>query len=340
MGRETGIAWTDHTFNPWRGCAKVSAACANCYAETLSKRNPAVLGEWGPNGKRALATERYWAQAFAWDRAAERDGVRRKVFCASLADVFEDRPELEAQRDRLHATIALTPSLNWLLLTKRPEEARRYYGAPELYQRVLRAAEEFRRGAPRLMSIPISNPASPQGYSNRWLGVSVEDQTTADARIPVLLDTPAALRFVSYEPALGPVDFRTVWRHGGFRKPLDGYDVEASTGTVKVSCGARVDWLIVGGESGPRARPSDVAWARAVHRQCERTGVPFFMKQRGSLWYDSDRYEGLRGSCVASGLALAENAFRFVRQRDRAGADPSEWPEDLRVREFPEVRRG
>ena len=282
VGRETGIAWTDHTLNPWRGCTKVSAACANCYAETLSKRNPAVLGEWGPNGRRVLATAKYWAQAFAWDRAAERDGVRRKVFCASLADVFEDRPELEAQRDRLHATIALTPSLDWLLLTKRPEEARRYYGAPDLYQRVLRAAEEFRRSAPALLRIPISDPASPQGYANRWLGTSVEDQPTADARIPVLLDTPAAFYFVSAEPLLGRVDVRR-WLAGGMDPALPREQILAQLGRQGIA------WVIIGGESGPRARPLDIAQVRSVVEQCRRAGVPVFVKQ------DSGPRPGMKG---------------------------------------------
>lgn len=338
MGSQTGIAWTDHTFNPWRGCTKVSAGCANCYAEKMSHRNPAVLGEWGPNGTRAMATAKYWAQAFAWDRAAERDGVRRKVFCASLADVFEDRPELEAQRDRLHATIALTPNLDWLLLTKRPGEARRYYREHGLYGRVLRAAEEFRQAMPRLGRIGISDPVSPHGRANRWLGTSVEDQATADARIPILLDTPAAVRFVSYEPALGKVSFdRLATGELGRLDALRGYYfVDGRNEPISTP---RLNWLIVGGESGPKARPFDVAWARSVVAQCKAAGVACFVKQLGA-----------RPIPLTPMRLPSFNAFSGRRHRgwiedgphaisDRAGAAPAEWPEDLRVREFPRLRQ-
>lgn len=312
MGSQTGIAWTDHTFNPWRGCTKVSPGCANCYAEKMSHRNPAVLGEWGPAGRRVMAAPSYWRLPVQWDAAAKRDGVRRRVFCASLADVFEARPELDAPRRSLVAAIAATPNLDWLLLTKRPENITRLM--PEA------------------------------GLTNVWLGVSVEDQATADARIPILLDTPAAIRFVSYEPTLGPVSFRWLpaWtRHDGSRTALRSDAVgEWRSGRTDELDGLRaLDWIIFGGESGAKARPCDVAWARSVRDQCEAAGIAFFMKQRGSLWYDSDRNEGLRGSCAVSGLALADGAFRFVRQRDAAGADPAEWPEDLRVREFPRLRQ-
>lgn len=368
MGERTGIAWCDHTFNPWRGCTKVSAGCANCYAEALSKRNPAVLGEWGPEGKRVVGKDAYWSKPFAWDRAAERDGVRRKVFCASLADVFEDRPELDAQRDRLHATIALTPNLDWLLVTKRPAEARRYYAAPDRYKRVLRAAEEWRHSAPGLARIPISNPAASQGYRNRWLGVSVEDQKTADERIPLLLEVPAAVRFVSYEPALGPVSFdRLAGEEGSRLDALRGrHFVEGRNEPLPAP---RIDWLIVGGESGPKARPFDIAWARSVVEQCRAAGVACFVKQLGDrAMCRADSLEGRRagdhperdwpigtlfGTAPghmgtewqgrhAQGKAPYENGRCVGRpvRLARACSDPAEWPEDLRVREFPEVRRG
>ena len=315
MGSQTGIAWTDHTFNPWRGCTKVSAGCANCYAEALSKRSPAVLGEWGPPGKRAIAAESYWGLPERWDRAAKRDGVRRRVFCASLSDVFEDRQELVAPRARLFDTIARTPHIDWLLLTKRPENVLRLWPGTVVE------------------NPPIVEVCGHMVFPNVWLGVSVEDQKTADERIPLLLDTPAAVRFVSYEPALGPVDFRR-WLGGSIDPTLPPAQIAEAWGRVGLA------WVIVGGESGPQARPCDVTWARSVRDQCKAAEMAFFMKQRGSLWYDSDRNEGLRGACVVSGLALAYGAFRFVRQRDRAGADPAEWPEDLRVREFPGVARG
>lgn len=194
---ETKIEWTSYrrpdgsmvpgyTFNPWRGCTKVSAGCANCYAETMSKRNPEVLGIWGDNGTRAVATESYWRQPLKWNREAEKAGKRRRVFCASLADVFERRSELEQPRGGLFRLIAETPYLDWLLLTKRPENV---------------------------------NYLSPWGSeawpwpSNIWLGTSVENQEQADKRIPELLKVPARVRFLSCEPLLGPVDL-TKWIGG------------------------------------------------------------------------------------------------------------------------------
>lgn len=311
MGSTTGIAWTDHTFNPWRGCTKVSAGCANCYAETMSKRNPAALGEWGPNGKRAMAAPSYWRLPARWDKAAQRDGVLRRVFCASLADVFEDRPELVGPRRTLFAAITATPNLDWLLLTKRPQNIARL----------------------------IPDACLP----NVWLGVSVEDQKTADERIPLLLDTPAAVRFVSYEPALGPVDFRR-WLGGSDRD----IDEERPLGSC-VRCGVEweerhkcppgfrpfLDWIIVGGESGPKARPFDIAGARSAVEQCRRAGVACFVKQLGAnpvplAPMRLPSYNALTGRRHRGWLEDGPHAIS-----DPAGADPAEWPEDLRVREFP-----
>jgi len=177
MGERTDIQWCDHTFNPWRGCQRVSPGCHNCYAETLSRRNPKVLGEWGPTGLRAIASESYWKQPLAWDRAAKKAGERRRVFCASLADVFEDHPGLEAPRARLWEIVDATPNLDWLVLTKRPENIGDM--VPDVWNE------------------------TPPGHL--WLGVSCEDQPRADERIWRLLQTPAAVRFVSAEPLLaGP----------------------------------------------------------------------------------------------------------------------------------------
>jgi protein gp37 len=252
MGQETRIEWCHHTFNPWRGCTKVSAGCANCYAEAISLRNPKVLGEWGPDGRRAIAAESYWAKPLRWDRDAALAGERRKVFCASLADVFEERDELEAPRERLWELTSRTPHLDWLLLTKRPGFAARWIAGRPL-------------------------------PDNCWLGVSAEDQERTEERIPALLEIPAPLRFLSLEPLLGPIDLPTL---------------------------AGIAWAIVGGESGPGARPCDVGWIRSILDQCRSAGVAPFVKQLGG------RPRGLR---------LA----------DPKRGDPAEWPEDLRVREFP-----
>lgn len=194
MGAHTKIEWTatrradgslapGYTFNPWRGCAKVSPGCTNCYAETLSKRNPKVLGTWGVGGTRPVASESYWRQPVSWNRDAKRAGERRKVFCASLADVCEDRPDLVEPRRRLMMLILDTPHLDWLLLTKRPENLARLFDWSWLG---CFDAEEW--------------------PPNVWLGTTVENQEQADIRVPLLLSVPASTHFLSAEPLLGPLN--------------------------------------------------------------------------------------------------------------------------------------
>jgi protein gp37 len=259
MGVETGIEWCSHTFNAWRGCTKVSPGCANCYAEKLSHRNPEVLGIWGDNGTRAIAAESYWRQPLAWDKAAAKAGERRRVFCASLADVFEDRPELVAPRRRLWEVIVRTLNLDWLLLTKRPENVARMLGPNGI--------NFYAREGP----VPCPQP-------NVWIGTSVEDQQRADERIPHLLNTPAAVRFLSMEPLLGPVRLRNV---PGLNKLPTVHRLEGRGP-------AGIDWVIVGGESGPNARPMHPDWARSLRDQCTAAGVAFFFKQWGEwLPYDN-----------------------------------------------------
>lgn len=239
MGATTKIAWCDHTFNPWRGCTKVSQGCANCYAEMLSLRNPTVLGEWGAKGVRAIGTESYWKLPLGWDRKAKADNVRRRVFCASLADVFEERAELDAHRLRLFGIIKQTPNLDWLLLTKRPTFAKRW-----------------------LRECGLVMP------ENVWMGTSAENQEMADERIPVLLSIPATRHFVSCEPLLGEVDLMPYFSDSEFQ-----HDATYAYGGL--------DWVIVGGESGAKARPMKADWARSLRDQCGKAGVAFFFKQWG-----------------------------------------------------------
>jgi protein gp37 len=295
VSEKTGIAWTDHTFNPWWGCVRVSPGCENCYAERDSKRYG--FGLWGPTSPRRFFGDKHWNEPLKWDRAAEKEGVRRRVFCASMADVFEDRRDLDEQRARLWHLIERTGSLDWLLLTKRPENAARL--APAMWD----------AGWP----------------SNVWAMVTAEDQQRADERIPLLLKIPARVRGVSYEPALGPVDFRPwLWRVG---MHMDGtHDRE------------RIDWIIVGGESGPAmaARPFDVAWARTTAANCRRAGVAVFVKQLGShvAW---DGVQGGGVPCWPRATGHYDTGRGYWRKHlvDRKGGDPAEWPEDLRVQEFP-----
>jgi protein gp37 len=253
MGQDTKIEWADHTFNPWVGCQKVSPACTNCYAEGWARRT-GQAGLW--RGERRRTSEANWRQPLKWNR--ETPGAR--VFCASLADVFEDREDLVPWRDELLDLISETPALTWLLLTKRPEN-------------VLRLVPAFEDG-----DIP----------DNVWVGTTVEDQQRADERIPHLLRIPAAVRFLSCEPLLGGLD-------------LVRYLDERATPDGEV-----VQWVIAGGESGPRARPPGPpstaaacrdqeghwrppdqlwsAWLASLRDQCVAAGVPFFFKQWGE-WY-------------------------------------------------------
>jgi protein gp37 len=178
MGVETAISWCDHTFNPWWGCTKVSPACTHCYAETFSRR----VGQkvWGVDAPRRFFGPKHWAEPLKWNRDALKAGVRRRVFCASMADVFEDRPDLLDERRRLFDVIDETRGLDWLLLTKRPEN-------------IARLMPGFWNGCV---------------WPNVWLGTTVENQEYADQRIPHLLAVDAVVRFLSVEPMLGPIDLR------------------------------------------------------------------------------------------------------------------------------------
>lgn len=298
MGIETKIQWCHHTWNPWRGCTKVSPGCANCYAETQSRRNPAVLGEWGPEGRRVLAAENYWKLPHQWHRAAVAAGEGRRVFCASLADVFEDNDQVVDARERVWDTIDQTPALDWLLLTKRPENLG--HMVPWCRDHAGQYRERF--------------------WPNVWLGTSVEDQARADERIPKLLEIPAAVRFLSIEPLLGPIDLgRCWWRTNGESEASPYFDARIG-----------IDWVIVGGESGPDARPCDLAWIRSIVEQCKAAGVACFVKQIGSRPAVQTGWTG--------GPYWAEYPITLGQLHDPKGGDPDEWPADLRVREFPTPR--
>ncbi len=251
MGENSRIEWTDHTFNPWVGCTKISPGCDNCYAEGWSKRSGMV--DWG--GERRRTSTANWKQAEKWDRAARAAGVRRRVFCASLADVFDNEVP-EAWRVDLLNLILDTPSLDWLLLTKR----------------ISNAARMLSHLAPSWSIVP---------WPNVWIGATVVNQEEADRDIPKLLATPAAVRFLSCEPLLGPLDIKQwlggtsiVREHGSHGKVISRRDFG-------------IDWVIAGGESGPRARPMHPEWARSLRDQCVAAGVPFLFKQWGE-WRELD----------------------------------------------------
>lgn len=252
MSENSKIEWTDHTFNPWSGCVKVSPACKHCYAAALP---PAYRrhAQWGAHTDRMPASDSYWAQPLAWDRKARKEGVRRRVFCASTADVFEDRADLDPLRERLWDLIQKTPNLDWLLLTKRPE-------------------------------VMFKWSQSHPWPVNAWAGTTVESQEWADRRIPALLRVPAPVRFLSCEPLLGAVVLQGL--APGESMQTDLYR-EWLTVTGPSSYPYRenggIHWVIAGGESGPGARPPHPDWFRGLRDQCREARVPFHFKQWGEF---------------------------------------------------------
>jgi protein gp37 len=250
MGKDTAIAWTHHTFNPWWGCVKIAPECAHCYAETFAKRTGHKV--WGPGGERRFFGDKHWNEPIAWDRAAAEAGERRRVFCGSMCDVFEHRTDLFPVRERLWSLIHETPHLDWLLLTKRPENIRGFLPGPW--------------GG---------------GWPNVWLGTSAGCQPSLDKNLPHLLDLDAAVLFLSAEPLIGPLG-------------------------LPASVLGRLDWIIVGGESGPKCRPMETHWSRYLCDASRMAGIRFFMKQLGGHPDKRDRLE--------------------------------DFPEDLRIREFPTPR--
>jgi protein gp37 len=182
VGKRTAIEWTDHTFNPWWGCTKLSPACDHCYAEAWDRRTGG--DHWGPHADRRTFGDKHWDEPLQWDRAAAAAGTRRRVFCASMADVF-DNSAPEGALDRLWHVIRSTPRLDWQLLTKRPQNVRK-----------------------------MLPPDWDHGYANVWLGTTTENQEEADRRIPHLILVAARVRFLSCEPLLGPILLRPDWLRG------------------------------------------------------------------------------------------------------------------------------
>lgn len=252
MAENSKIEWCHHTFNAWEGCEKISAGCANCYAERRDKQYHG--GEhWGPNGTRKMMSESYWKQPLKWNRDAIA-GERRRVFCSSLADVFEDRLELIEPRRRLFDLINETPNLDWLLLTKRPENIEPMF---DDIQRHFGWDEDL-------------------SVMNIWLGTTVENQEQADKRIPELLKIPATVRFLSCEPLLEAICFRP--RCETLAEKLHAMETGDASRPAMLD---GIHWVICGGESGTDARPMHPDWARSLRDQCQAAGVPFFFKQWG-----------------------------------------------------------
>lgn len=376
MGENSTIEWTDHTFNPWIGCVKVAAGCTHCYAEAMAKRTGKA--KWGADGTRVKTSEDYWRQPLKWNTQAERDGIRRRVFCASMADVFEDwtnsvrghkggylhkgeawksdqkfveladiaigrsRITLDDLRRELFALIDATPWLDWLLLTKRPENIPRMW--PDKADR-----RPIFPGMPGKLGEPLPCVVKGAYRGNVWLGTSVAGQDDADKNVPELLTCRdlAPVLFLSAEPLIGAVDLTSLtdpteeswewaYRHWNALTGLCWCDC---LDRIEPSGTGPLDWVIVGGESGAGARPCGVHFIRGIVDQCKAAGVPCFVKQMGSRPYDT-------GYQPAGGWWPAQKAYStdsldgqevcFRKLKDKKGGNITEFPEDLRVRQFPQ----
>jgi protein gp37 len=300
MAERTGIAWARSTFNPWIGCTEVSPGCDGCYARELDKRHRYGGAEhWGAGVPRFHTSEAYWRQPEKWNRLAARERMTGKIedrslwhtpgfwpVFPSMCDPFDNEVDRTWRREFLKLVLA-TQHLTWLLLTKRIGNA--------------------------LKMLPHPWPDNPP--PNVWIGASIVNQEEADRDIPKLQSVPAEKRFVSYEPALGPVDWDRFLSFGG------------------------IDQVIVGGESSQgkhAARRFAIERARTAKDACELHGVSFFMKQAGAhvSWQGMTASPEERWPAGTRKEDLGEGYFR-IRLKDRAGADLTEWPEDLRVQEFP-----
>ena len=311
----TKIAWTDKTWNPIRGCGRVSAGCKNCYAERFAHRN---LGGHYEGLTRMTAHGPRWTGEVRCIPEKLNEPLRwwkpRRVFVNSMSDLFHEKVPDEFIIGVFN-TMRRAHQHVYQILTKRPQRMRdfcsrlRFDGSGS---GLMWLADTPDGAGYRLMG---GNGCT--GMPWVWLGVSVENQQTADERIPLLLETPATVRWVSYEPALGPVNLRM-----GDRCAACGGPSTQMKRLVCDDCGRLwsdaplIDWLVVGAESGPGPRPCDVEWIRSVVQECKAAGVSCFVKQLGKRSY----CDGGRG---------------WVNNKHPKGADPAEWPEDLRVREFP-----
>ena len=297
----TKIQWTERSWNPVRGCSRVSPGCQHCYAERMAARN--LPGMKSPTTGESFAIINgngpHWTgKVELIPNMLDVPLKRRKPtlwFVNSMSDLFhEDLPD--ADIDRVRHVMVSCPQHTFQILTKRPARMLEYMRFHERW-RSLSDEGYVREGG----TLPQPGPSFPT--PNIWLGVSVEDQQRADERIPLLLQTPAAIRFLSVEPLLGPVDLESF--------PLKTLDAGENPG---------IDWVIVGGESGPGARPMHIEWPRSIVAQCKAAGVPVFVKQMGTNCVD--RLGKINGAMF-----------------DRKGGNLEEWPKDLRMREMPNATR-
>lgn len=355
MSDNSHIQWTDATWNPTTGCTKVSPGCANCY---IAGTPPFRMAG------RKFDAKGHIPLIFHEDRlsAPLRWAKPRRVFVNSLSDLFhEDIPDDYIAE--VYGTMVAAYWHEFQVLTKRPARRLALLKDPAFREAVMRAAARHvnsLRGEDRIRTTggysrsyvgTVNMAAWEEGAArNIWEGVTVENQWFAEERIPVLLETPAAVRFLSCEPLLGPVDltelrpaFLPREEHPndpimrlntltGIITGIDEYLYDDKHG---------VDWVILGGESGPGARPMDLAWARSLVAQCQAAGVAVFVKQLGKSPYgDTDNVPTSGVEKIRTALAPdRKGVTTYAFLKDRKGGDMAEWPADLRVREFPALNR-
>lgn len=383
----TSIEWSDAVWNPVSGCTRASAGCDNCYAVKMTHRL-SLMGQAEKYGGLTVLNgkgERHFNGVVRTHEDALTIPLKwrkpRKVFVNSMSDLFHRDVPFEFI-DKVFAVMALTPHHTYQVLTKRPERMAEYFAPHERPRPMVTMPQGKRAPAPSHLSSRFTREEmvvlaageflpddAPRGVMasmkwplpNVWLGTSVENQAAADERIPHLLKCPAAVRFLSCEPLLGPVDLAAVRTDQGHGSQVDClgnvyYDGRLQNDAFDIML--KVDWVIVGGESGSNARDYRMEWDLAIERQCRAAGVAYYRKQLGahplldyytqdeslrewalsgrhrvlvpcrSGWYEHHTRDGQPrpGSVIAPIL------------RDKKGGDWSEWPEDLRVREFPKPK--
>ncbi len=311
MGETTNIEWTDKTWGPWEGCTKVSAGCANCYAEARNQRFHKGAN-WGKGKPRRRTVD--WDKPRRWEAVACKDscGIERTRVFPSLCDWLDDEVPIEWLADFLKL-IYETPNLDWLLLTKRPEN-----WMPRIMEALNYCAALLEKTLTKYnFLLWLKDWAGATPPTNVWIGVSVENQATADERIPELLRIPARIHFLSVEPMLEAVNME-LWTNAPRNHRL--------VGTPELPAFSKVDWVIFGGESGKGARVCDVNWIRDGVKQCQAAGLPVFVKQLGS----QSAHGHWRGTQPDSYIQV------YTGLIDSKGGDMAEWPADLRIRQLPQ----
>jgi protein gp37 len=340
MGDRTLISWAIATWNPVRGCSRVSAGCQHCYAERQAIRQ-AGPGQAYEGLVRSSASGPRWTGELAvnWDGIDQPLRWRRprRIFVNSMSDLFHEKLSDKAI-DRVFAVMLAADWHDFLVLTKRPERARAYLTTADRSERIQAVVDAELRANRRLGGGPDRRATMIAGrrlpLPNVWIGASVEDQRSADERVPILLDTPAAVRWLSVEPLLGPVELQD--EDTSYLRGIALDLVADPIGTPGL------DWIVVGGESGPGARPCRVSWIRDLVRQCDAADVPVFVKQLGAVPFedqDASEWPAAWPEHVECRLAEPAPAHEAYGLRSRKGEDPSEWPSDLRRRELPAASR-